>query len=519
MAMGGAGDGMKKTLTVTGVTINAMALIAPGAFLWITYQVQAAQTAPGGALTAADMWPGLAFALILAFLTAASYSMLARRYPQAGSGSSYYFAERAFLDRGGRPARLARVAKFTIGWLSHLYYWIYPGVMVAFMATLIAYICGVFGLSLGVPAQVLLAVGFALVVGYIAFRGINGSTSANILINALQIIMLVGTTVLALAYRRINPQHVTFVMPSLGAIVTPHHFPDVLFQGTIAILLLVGFESATALAAEAKHPSFVSRGVMLSLIIQGLLMYLFEYFGAQAWINTGYTQVVGGKTVSGFAAAAASSGPIGDMVRNLGNTLLGGIGLPLMVVVAGIVALAILGTTLACLNTGVRVTYAMGRDQEVPTALGLLHGRFATPHYGVWVLTLISAAVGAFGVISVNNLTTISFVSNIGTFLLYGLTNLIALLALADEVGKTHVGLRLAVPLLGALANLGMLLAVFYLGILGGGATKASAIEAIGFSAAWGVLGVAYFLANSKARRRPVFQGAAVPASGSRTPA
>jgi APA family basic amino acid/polyamine antiporter len=496
------GTGMKKTLSLTGVTINAMALIAPGAFLWITYQEQAAQTAPGGGSTAADMWPGLFFALILAFLTAISYAMLARRYPEAGTGSSYYFAERAFLERGGASARFARVAKFGIGWLSHLYYWVYPGVMVAFMATLIAYILGVFGVQLNVPAEVAVAVGFALLVGYIAFRGIQGSTAANILVNVLQIVMLVATTILALAYRAINPQHVRFVMPSLASIVVPHDFANVVFQGTIAILLLVGFESATALAAEAKHPSFVSKGVILSLAIQGLVMYLFEYFGAQAWINYGYTQRVGHTLVRGFAAAAASSGPIGDMVKNLGNTLLGGHGTPLMIVVAGIVGIAVLGTTLACLNTGVRVTYAMGRDEEVPTALGMLHGQYATPHYGVWLLTAVSAVVGAFGVVSVTNLTAVSFISNIGTFLLYGLTNVIALLALADERGKTPAGIRVLVPALGALANLGMLVAVFYLGILGGGATKVAALEAILLSLAWAVVGVVYFVSNSAARKR-----------------
>ncbi len=42
---------MRPTLGLTGVTVNAMALIAPGAFLWITYQMQAAQAAPGGAGT------------------------------------------------------------------------------------------------------------------------------------------------------------------------------------------------------------------------------------------------------------------------------------------------------------------------------------------------------------------------------------------------------------------------------------------------------------------------------------
>src|SRR5213082_4201825 len=79
---------VRPTLGLTGVTVNAMALIAPGAFLWITLQIQAAQTVPGGtASTALDMWPGIVFALLLAFLTALSYSELARIYPEAGTGS------------------------------------------------------------------------------------------------------------------------------------------------------------------------------------------------------------------------------------------------------------------------------------------------------------------------------------------------------------------------------------------------------------------------------------------------
>ncbi|HVA24470.1 MAG TPA: APC family permease, partial [Chloroflexota bacterium] len=77
---------MKKTLGLTGVTVNAMALIAPGAFLWITYQVQIANTSPSGDSTAMDVWPGIVFALILAFLTAISYSELAKIYPEAGTG-------------------------------------------------------------------------------------------------------------------------------------------------------------------------------------------------------------------------------------------------------------------------------------------------------------------------------------------------------------------------------------------------------------------------------------------------
>src|SRR5271157_4063372 len=88
---------MKRTLNLTSLTMNAMALIAPGAFLWTTFQVQAAQT-NGGVTTAGEMWTGLGAALILAFLTAFSYAELSNIYPHAGTGSSYFFAEAAFLD-------------------------------------------------------------------------------------------------------------------------------------------------------------------------------------------------------------------------------------------------------------------------------------------------------------------------------------------------------------------------------------------------------------------------------------
>ncbi|MGO9691609.1 MAG: APC family permease, partial [Syntrophobacteraceae bacterium] len=274
---------LKKTLGLTGVTINAMALIAPGAFLWLTYQMQAAQVDLAGETTAMDMFAGLVLALILAFLTAISYSKLSELYPQAGTGSSYYFTEQAILNES-RISPLARLSKFVVGWFSHLYYWVYPGVMVAMMATLITYIFSQFGVELSMFWQMASAVIFAFLVGYIAYRGITGSTISNTVINVIQIIALIVVTILALVYRATNPEHVTFVHPTLSSVVMPHNFSNVMFQATIAILLLVGFESATALTAESKSPRHISRGVIISLVIQGLICYLFEYFGANAWL-------------------------------------------------------------------------------------------------------------------------------------------------------------------------------------------------------------------------------------------
>ena len=125
---------MQATLGLTGLTMNAMALIAPGAFLWLTFAIQANTGATGAA-----MWAGILLALLLCLATAVCYAEMAKLYP--GTGSSYYFAEQAFLNHD-KMWRYARISKFIVGWGSHLYYWIYPGVMVAVMGVLVGYLVG-----------------------------------------------------------------------------------------------------------------------------------------------------------------------------------------------------------------------------------------------------------------------------------------------------------------------------------------------------------------------------------------
>ncbi|MBE0698160.1 MAG: APC family permease [Anaerolineaceae bacterium] len=86
------------------------------------FQLQAANVDSSGHSTAMDMWTGIVAALIVAFLTAFAFAELARKYPDAGSGSAYYFAEKAFLERKEpRYQRWARLVKFIVGWASHLF--------------------------------------------------------------------------------------------------------------------------------------------------------------------------------------------------------------------------------------------------------------------------------------------------------------------------------------------------------------------------------------------------------------
>ena len=54
--------------------------------------------------------------------------------------------------------------------------------------------------------MVLFCIVFALGVGYIAFRGVNGSTGVNVAINIIQISALIVFSIIAIAYRTSHPE-------------------------------------------------------------------------------------------------------------------------------------------------------------------------------------------------------------------------------------------------------------------------------------------------------------------------
>jgi APA family basic amino acid/polyamine antiporter len=119
---------MQATLGLTGLTSNAMALIAPGAFLWLTFAIQANTASPASHpplrhvvrhLCRPAALPGDSGCLRRDFqaLSRHRLQLLLRRAGAAVSKDKMF--------------KYARVAKFIVGWGSHLYYWVYPGVMVA----------------------------------------------------------------------------------------------------------------------------------------------------------------------------------------------------------------------------------------------------------------------------------------------------------------------------------------------------------------------------------------------------
>ena len=531
-----APSAVARVLDWKGASINAMALIAPGAFLWITYQLQAAAADPSGASCANDMWAGILVALGLALLTALSYAELAKIYPEAGFAGCVYFAEKAFIDdqklkRPG-PQSLARIAKLITGWAAHLFYWVYPGVMVAFMGTLASYVYNaITGNTMTIMWELVIAWVFAFAVGYIAYKGVAGSTKANMWGNIIQWVTLVIFSVLAIAYRWVNPDHATNWAFSGGFdIVKFHSIKGVLVQSTIAILILVGFESCTSLSAETKEPEKnIPKAIIIALIVQCVFAYMFEYWAANymvsdklvgsvavpavaavaavpasvsaAGVTTAAVAAVAAapattKAVYGMDAMVASSAPIGDMVVRLGDSFFGHLGFILMIIMSITVAIAVVGTTLACYNTAVRVTAGMAEDRELPTFLGFIHLKNASPHTAIWLLVAISCVIATVGCQSVDGLTGITLASNFGTFVLYGSVCVWTFIAYKRRK-DFNIFKHFIIPFGGLILNVLMCWGVIYLYTIGNADSQLEAKIFFYIAGGWGLVWFLYVFFSS----------------------
>ncbi len=582
---------MQATLGVTQLTANAMALIAPGAFLWLTFFIQATTGVAGQPSTAPSMWLGIFVSLLLCLATAVSYAEISKLYP--GTGSSYYYAEQAMLSKD-KAFKYARISKFIVGWGSHLYYWVYPGVMVAVTGVFVGYVVGFLyptfmsGSNPGLLFMSIVAVLFSFFVAWIASKGAGASSAVNIAMNVIQISALITFSVLALGYRANHPsgtpgfqydtqtqqtftyqfatspkdgsimrdasgaplplldksgKPVPFVITypttdstgnflshaDAASVVGVHKWSWVFIQSTVAILILVGFESVTSMGGEAKNPTkHIPIAVIASLLIQGLFCYLFEYFCANYFLNSGYT----------MQSAASSAAPLGDMMIIVGDQLLGqGHGRYFMLAEAITVFFALIGTTLACMNTGARVTYAMGKDEEVPEHFGMLHTKSLSPNRSIWTLAWISAVIGIIsisfmfgdagaptdaaiaalphGIFSSwgylphdtlaklpNSLLTMTLTSNFGTFILYGLSCLLCIVAYHKR--PDHSILRhTLIPGFGLIANL-TCMAFYVAGPFFNLGTKMEPLTALGIAAIWALYGAVYFLRSSKAKGKTV---------------
>jgi len=152
----------------------------------------------------------------------------------------------------------------------------------------------------------------------------------------------------------------------------PKGFSGVLKGAALIFFAYGGYARVTVVAEEVKDASrTIPRAIILALTISTLL-YVFIGFVA-----------VG---LAGSQSLAASGSPLAVAIGATGNSLaVFVVSLGAMIATASVLLMTILGVS--------RMTFAMARNNQLPTFLSQIHPRFQTPHYAILITGLSSSAL------------------------------------------------------------------------------------------------------------------------------
>jgi amino acid transporter len=212
----------------------------------------------------------------------------------------------------------------------------------------------------------------------------------------------------------------------------------------LAVFSFVGFESATALGDEAKHPlQAIPRAVLASVIIPGLFFILLSY-----------TEVLGFRSAG--LNLGENSAPLSILASQAGIGFFG-------VLISIGAAISFFACVLASINAGSRILFALSRHGILPSRVGSAHQVNATPHVAITLIAIATFVIPVILLIAGNGI--MDAYAYLGTIATFGFLVVYILVAIAAPVylyrqNRLHVKqiiistvaiLFMLVPLLGSL--------------------------------------------------------------------
>jgi amino acid transporter len=335
--------GLPRVIAFTGAFIGPAASIALG-------------------LVAAFSFAGFAtpFVVLLAFLGALfasnSVSQMAQRLPSAGGLYTY------------NAVSLGRPAGFVTGWMMAFAYILWVPAGIGATGTFFSqFFHDAFGWSIN--ENVLLVVALAVIV-LLAYRGIATSAAVDLLVLAIEILVIIAlaVTILAKGGPGLHGLHPFNPSNTLNG-----KFSDITLAMVYTVVIFTGFESGAVLGEESTTPRrTIPRGIFGAVILVGIF-YLF--------VSYAESQGVAPKDMSAFAANPAELTYLTGIFWSSSWAWL----------IDLVVALSTMAFVLAAFNGAVRMLFAMGRERVLPARLESL-SRYKTPQVAI-------AAVGAIGLI------------------------------------------------------------------------------------------------------------------------
>lgn len=344
--------GLSRELSLFSVTmIGVGAMIGAGIFVLTGI----ASGVAGPAILVAFLLNG-----IVALFTASAYAELGGSIPEAGGG--YLWVKSTLPQPSG----------FLSGWMS----WMAHSVACALYAVGFgAYFGEVFhevGAHLSIPPEILkkgLAVLILILFTYINFRGAKETGKAGNIATILKISILFLFILLGSKVIFGDSTRMTHFVPFFGK-----GFFGILTAMGLTYIAFEGYEIIAQSGEEVKDPEKnIPKAIFISLLIV-VPIYILVAFVALGVVNPGDL------TAWDFLAAKKEVAMV-EAARNIsywGSAIL---------LIGGLLS------TISALNATIysssRVSFAMGRDHNLPPIFGRIHSRFKTPDGSLFVSSIL----------------------------------------------------------------------------------------------------------------------------------
>jgi amino acid transporter len=249
---------------------------------------------------------------------------------------------------------------------------------------------------------------FAVCVGacfYIAYQDIKISTLVSLALEGISVLFILILAFVVLGKTQFTPDPAQFdfksvTLSSLGLGVV------------VAIFSLVGFESSTAFGDEAKEPlKTIPRSITWSLIATGLFFVFITY--VEVLGTHGYS-----KTLDNIDA------PLNVLAVRYGISAFA------PVVSAGAM-LSFFALALACLNSGARVMFAMGKHDFFPRSTSSVQKTHETPHVALAVVSVLMFGIAAICKLKYFGMEVLDIFNDAGTMGAFGFLGAYFLVTLA----------------------------------------------------------------------------------------
>ncbi|WP_147652095.1 amino acid permease [Vulcaniibacterium gelatinicum] len=369
--------GLKRVLTARHLVLLGIgAIIGAGIFVMTG---QAAANHAGPAIMLSFVLAGVACAF-----AGLCYAEFASMIPVSGSAYSYTYATLGeavawFVGWSLVLEYLFAASAVSVGWSAYTISlmesvaqmlgsdWKFPTL---FASAPVAYANGEFtptGSLFNLPAVLIVSA-----VGYLCYIGIRQSATANAIIVAIKVTVILA--LIGLGSQYVNPDNWTpFIPANEGG--DRFGWPGVLRAASIVFFAYIGFDAVSTAAQEAKNPQRdMPIGILGSLVVCTILYIIV------AAVLTGlvpYTQLGTAKPVATALEAYPALGWLKFAVE---------IG-----AVAGLTSVI-----LVMLMGQPRIFFAMAHDGLLPKFFGAVHPKHQTPHKATIVVAIVAAILAAF---------------------------------------------------------------------------------------------------------------------------